>query len=149
MHRNGRLIVTFAVVATPAIQVIADVNTTHLFNPDWLPHARFHAVVGTTTLVSWAATSLWLLWRPRSSPAERRLGVTVAALYPVFSWAPFFLAAVTPGAALEDVPGTAPRLGGIPLNMGGAAALTLVSLIGYGIYRNEVRTADHAPAYQH
>jgi hypothetical protein len=92
----GRRLVTAAVVSSAVGAVGADLNRTHVFNPQWMPHARFHSVAGLTSVVGWSLTGLWLLWRP-GSPAERELGLRVAALTPVLSYAPFFLAAVVPG----------------------------------------------------
>jgi hypothetical protein len=136
MSQNGRFILAGAAVATAAIQVVADFNATHVFNPEWLPHARFHGIVGITAVTCWSITAIWLLWRP-GSPRERDLGARIAALTSAFSWAPFFLAVALPGAGFEDTPGAVPRLVGIPGNMLSAALLTLVAAAGYALYRYE------------
>jgi hypothetical protein len=132
----GRRLVTAAVVGSAVGAVGADLNRTHAFNPQWMPHARFHSVVGVTSVVGWSLTGLWLLWRP-GSPAEQELGLKVAALTPVLSYAPFFLAAVVPGAGVEDRPGDVPRVAGVPVNMLVAGVLTAVSAFGYSAARRE------------
>src|SRR3712207_5999807 len=95
----GRLLITVALVSTVVGPVAADWNRTHIFNPEWPPHARFHGVVGLCLSVAFSLVGLWLLWRP--SP-ERDLHTLVAALVPVVGWGSFFLALQVPGASFED-----------------------------------------------
>ncbi len=62
MTRNvqiGRWLAGFSTLATVAIVAIADVfNATHLFNPNWPGHTRFHIGMQFTTLVLMAVLSL-------------------------------------------------------------------------------------------
>ncbi|MCU1606114.1 MAG: hypothetical protein JWP46_2579 [Modestobacter sp.] len=134
----GRRLVAAAVAGSAVGAAGADLNRTHAFNPQWMPHARFHSVVGVTSVVGWSLTSLWLLWRP-GSPAERELGLRVTALTPVLSYGPFFLALVVPGAGVEDRPGDVPRVAGVPANILVAGVLTAVSTFGYSVARREAR----------
>jgi hypothetical protein len=132
----GRRLVAAAVVGSAVGAVGADLNRTHVFNPQWMPHARFHSVVGLTSVVGWSLTGLWLLWRP-GRPAERELGLKIAALTPVLSYAPFFLALAVPGAGVEDRPGAVPRVAGVPANILVAGLLTALSAAGYSVARRE------------
>src|SRR5436189_5600408 len=78
MRRNiGKMLITLAAILTAVIPFLADWNDSHLFSPQWSPHARFHGVVsvGMTTILS--SVALWLLWR--RSP-EQDAAVTVAAV---------------------------------------------------------------------
>ncbi len=59
----GRAILSGAAVFTAVGGVLADWNRTHLFNPRWTPHAKFHD--GWTILLGGGlgANSLYLLWK--------------------------------------------------------------------------------------
>lgn len=49
----------FIAVGLPALEV----SPTHVFNPTWPPHARFHEVWQLLTNAGVAAVGLWLVWR--------------------------------------------------------------------------------------
>ena len=48
-----------------------DFNATHLFNPDWPPHARFHMMMVFSDAVALALFGLYLCWGPTVSRPER------------------------------------------------------------------------------
>jgi hypothetical protein len=78
MRRNiGKMLISLAAILTAVIPFLADWNDSHLFSPQWSPHARFHDAVslGMTTMLS--SVALWLLWR--RSP-DQDAAVTVAAI---------------------------------------------------------------------
>jgi uncharacterized protein DUF6640 len=133
--RISRLVLTGAAIGTIAGTARADLNRTHVFNPRWPPHARFHNAAGWGTVAGSQLLTLWLLWRPGQQPGERDLAVKTAALLPVISWAPFFFALSTPGAAVEDEPGHLPRITGIPANLVPAALIPALSALGYALHR--------------
>ena len=100
MRRNiGKMLISLAAILTAVVPFLADWNDSHLFSPQWSPHARFHGAVslGMTTILS--SVALWLLWR--RSP-DQDASVTVAAAIPMAYWGPFFLAPFVPGTAVED-----------------------------------------------
>src|SRR5579862_4370670 len=112
----GKAILTFVVAIFSAINVLADWNKTHLFNPAWHPHARFHAAVMSFIVWGVAAIALWLLWRRSIEPG---LGIKVAALLALTLWTPFLYADhLVPGSSqLVSYPATVPtpQLAGITL----------------------------------
>ena len=136
--KAGKAILTFVLAVFPVINVLADWNKTHLFNPAWHPHARFHAAV--MSLIVWcvSAIALWLLWRRSIEP---ELGIKVAALLALTLWTPFLYADhLVPGSSQlvnypEPVP--APEVAGITLYPQVPLALMAVVLIagGYGLAR--------------
>jgi hypothetical protein len=87
--RLGKAILTFVVAIFSVINVLADWNKTHLFNPAWHPHARFHGTV--MSLIVWcvSAIAIWLLWRRSLEP---ELGTKVCALIALTLWTPFLYA---------------------------------------------------------
>jgi hypothetical protein len=131
----SRLVLSGSAVGTVVGTGRADINGTHIFNPKWPPHARFHGAAGWGTVAGSQLIALWLLWRPDGPTGDRDLSVKVAALLPTISWVPFFLALLTPGTAVEDEPGHLPRVAGVPLNLVPATLIPAVSAIGYALHR--------------
>src|SRR4051794_14624137 len=136
----GRLLLTAAVLGSGIGHAVADLNRTHVFNPRWMPHARFHTASAVGTELGWSAVSLWLLRRPGSRDAHE-LALKVAALYPILSYAPFFIAEALPGSEAEDEPGELPRVAGVPVNLVIAGVVPGLSMLGYLL----ARAGDRAP----
>lgn len=63
----GRLLITFAVIATLVGPIGADLNASHVFNPEWPPHARFHSVASLAMTVGFSVIALWLHGGARGS----------------------------------------------------------------------------------
>lgn len=131
LWKPGRLLLFFAVGSVMFAPLTADLNQTHAFNPEWPPHARFHTLVMVFMSVGLTFTGWWLIWK--RSP-DHITCIKVAALIPLFAWVPFFPAALIPGAALEDHPGSLPRVLGMPLNLFVAGLTILVTVLGYWWY---------------
>lgn len=130
--RLGKFILSFVLVIGATVATVVDFNTTHLFNPAWHPHARFHDALFLLFLDAASLIALWLLWRKSSEPG---LGVKVAALFAMAAWTPFFyIETLIPGTSLlasENVPVL--KLGGMTFapNLVIAAALVLLTVIAY------------------
>ena len=60
----SRLVLSGAAIGTIAGTGRADLNRSHVFNPGWPPHARFHSVAGWGSIAGSQLLALWLLWRP-------------------------------------------------------------------------------------
>src|SRR6266567_2443034 len=95
----GRSLLTVANVITVAAPVAADWNDSHIFNERWPGHARFHGVTALAMATSLSAVNIWSIWSDGSDPASARL---YAATVPAAYWAPFFLALLVPGTAVDD-----------------------------------------------
>jgi hypothetical protein len=140
MARVGRLLVTATVLGSGIGHALADLNRTHVFNPRWMPHARFHAASAVATDAGWSITSMWLLRRPGTRD-EQELALKIAALYPILSFAPFFIAVAVPGSGAEDEPGEIPRVAGVPVNLFVAGVMSSLSALGYLLARADDRTS--------
>jgi len=127
---------SFVLVAGAVISTAIDWNTTHLFNPAWHPHARFHGALFLMILDATTLIALWLLWRRSKEP---EIGVKVAALFAAAVWTPFFyIEALIPGSSLlagPDVPVV--KMGGESLapNLIVATVLVLLTAAAYGLAR--------------
>lgn len=96
--RSSRILVTIAAVATTVIPPVADLNQTHMFNPLWAPHARYHGWVFLIVNVVSGLAALWLLY---GAPSRRDdvFALRVAAFLPALNWGPQLVAAFMPGAS--------------------------------------------------
>jgi hypothetical protein len=133
--RISRLMLSGAAIGTIVGTGRADLNRTHVFNPNWPPHARFHGAAGWGTVTGSQLLALWLIWRPGQQRAEHDLAVKTAALLPLIAWAPFFAALATPGTAVEDEPGHLPRIVSVPANLIPAALVPAIAGLGYLLHR--------------
>lgn len=136
----AKILLSVLVVVSTLVSVVVDWNSSHVFNPDWHPHGRFHDVMLLTLLVGLVPLLLWLLWRSSSEP-EVAVKVTTAIL--VLFWGSFYVNLLIPGtspaANLEESP---PSLLSLPLypNMVVAAIIIILSLIGYWLYQSSNNT---------
>ena len=139
----GRGLLTLANVITVAAPVAADWNDSHIFNERWPGHARFHGVTAlamTATLSSLNILSIW------SNGNDRATARVFAAAVPVAYWAPFFLAPLVPGTAVDDPPHPVARVAGVPVSLLGAAATTATAAAGWFIDRRSAVTESGSPA---
>jgi hypothetical protein len=125
----ARGLLAFNIVGTVAIVAVADVfNATHLFNPEWPGHARFHIGMQFTTLVLVAIVSLWALTGPLTQSRA-----WLAALAPATFWPGLFVAYAIPGTdvfaseALQEL--------GVPINLVVAGAFLAVTTVGLVLAR--------------
>lgn len=95
----GRLIFTFLAVFLIVSPYLADWNVTHIYNPQWPPHAKFHngQTMALGTLLGLAA--LFFTWR---SSADRVGNVLAAAVLNGVYWWTQVAARFYPGAAWTD-----------------------------------------------
>lgn len=124
----GKFLLTFTLIAVTMGPLGADLNETHIFNPNWEPHARFHNAVGLFQAAGLTILGLWLLWK---KSLEFKTNLFVAMMIPVLAWGSFFPALLIPGAGAEDVAGTLPRVLGLPLNLFVALLFVVMSVSGY------------------
>jgi hypothetical protein len=133
--RSGQLpggyFLTAALVLSVLISAFVDYGESHLFNPDWPPHARFHDVAMLNLLAGVALVALWLLWRKSREPdvAAITAGLVTLVFWSVFFWATFAFE----GASLQALPNEPPpQVAGIKVypNVVSAAVFSLVAATG-------------------
>ena len=111
----GKTLISAVALLAPIGGVVADWNDTHVHNPNWPPHAKFHNGQTLASAFELAALSLWQLWRPSSRPrSSLRWGTLLAGLY----WAGQAPAILFPGTALVDpeFAGRDHHIAGVPVN---------------------------------
>ena len=57
-----KIAITFSVILYAVLVPILDISDTHVWNPDWTPHARIHEVWQLITNSSIGVVCLWLVW---------------------------------------------------------------------------------------
>ncbi|UAM99061.1 hypothetical protein K8354_04350 [Polaribacter litorisediminis] len=57
-----KIIITFTVSLYAIVVPFLEINTTHVFNPDWTPHVRIHEVWQLITNSTIGIFCLWLVW---------------------------------------------------------------------------------------
>ena len=128
----GTALLTLANAITIAGPISADWNSSHIFNPQWPSHARFHGVTALAMVTTLASASIWSIWSGSGNQDTARF---FAAAVPVAYWAPFLVATFVPGTAVDDPPHPVPRLAGVPANLLGAAATTATAAAGWLVGR--------------
>ena len=107
----GRLLMTVATLMYSLVPVVVDFTETHVFHPDWPPHARFHMVWLLGLLCGVAVVSLYFIWR---FDADRAFGRRMATGLGLLALMSFYASAATArlyGGALADTGGVAPIFG--------------------------------------
>jgi hypothetical protein len=136
-NKLGKLVLSFVLVVGAVVSTAVDWNTTHLFNPAWHPHARFHDALFLLFLDAMSLVVLWLLWRPSKEP---EVAIKVAALFSAAVWTPFFyIEALIPGTSLlaaDNVPVLKVAGMTFPPNLIIAAVLFLLTVVGYWLARD-------------
>jgi hypothetical protein len=113
-----------------------DWNKTHLFNPKWTPHAKFHDAMTISLASMLGLSSISLL---QKKDGNSIFNLKIGTLLPAYFWASMIIAFAFPNAkGLEaEFPKKVPRIGKIWLNEGIAGTLFLTLLgIGYLLERS-------------
>ena len=131
----GRQLLRAVATLTAVGGLPADWNQTHLFNPDWRPHARFH---DAQTILLGSLLGAGGLYSLRGSGERPGRNLALGVLLPSLFWISQVGSFLFPGAeGLEaEFPEKVPRIGGVWLNERAASVLMLALLaLGYSIQR--------------
>ncbi|MEM9434662.1 MAG: DUF6640 family protein [Pseudomonadota bacterium] len=117
------------------VPAVADLNETHLFNPLWSEHARFHGAWFLAFSAGIACTGLFLIWRRN----EVFIPITFGLLFAAGFWvATIFSGAY--GGALVDTNGHTHTILGIESNTFLFSVVTLLLLVALGAALGTSRT---------
>ena len=97
----GRLVLSLVLAGTVAAVIGFQWNGSHLFDPDWHPHARLHAAQLTVSVAAMSVVGLWLVWRRSPEP---HVGALVVAAAAISIWGSEFLALLVPGTSPSPDP---------------------------------------------
>jgi len=96
----GKLLISLVAVFTSVSPYLADWNETHIYNPIWTPHAKFHNAQTMVLGALLGLLAIYCLWFRRALSDQQKLneGVVLASLY----WLAQLPATFFPGTALTD-----------------------------------------------
>lgn len=128
----GKWLLTVVGLLTVGGAYYADWNQTHMFNPRWPPHAKFHNAQTMLLGTGLGALCLWFLWGQRGHPrAALKLAVVFGGLY----WLTQAGALLFPGTALTDPEFYQPQ----PRQLYLDAVLGLLLALGYALESRRLR----------
>ncbi len=73
--------ITLSVVLYAVVVPFLEINATHVFNPDWTPHARIHEVWQLTTNSVIGILCLWLAWQKKETHLSAILSAIVTGSF--------------------------------------------------------------------
>ena len=96
----GKLLISLVALFTAVSPYLADWNETHIYNPLWLPHAKFHNAQTMVLGAFLGLLAVYCLWFRREVSDKQMLneGAILASLY----WLAQLPAIFFPGTALTD-----------------------------------------------
>ena len=109
-------LLTLTAIVYAVIPPIVDSNATHILNPEWPAHARFHTVWQVSVNSMLGVLSLLLVWWPG---ANRTLRTKIGAGLGCIALGGFYVAAMTRqlyGGAFSD-PNGVPPVAGMDANL--------------------------------
>lgn len=108
---SSRLLFTFTAIFLPIGAHLADYSRTHIFNPKWTPHAKFHTGQTLAFSILLGALTLFFAWRGTNDVA---LSLIATASFSTLYRACQSLAILYPGTRYFDPDTKAVYLLGIP-----------------------------------
>ena len=72
-----KIAITFSVILYAIVVPILDISDTHVWNPDWTPHARIHEVWQLITNSSIGILCMWLVWYKKEVVLSSLLSILV------------------------------------------------------------------------
>lgn len=137
----ARIMLTLLAVGTIVSPYLADWNATHIYNPLWPPHAKFHNAQTMVLGAMLGLAALFFTWR---SFADQRTGLGTAWLFGGLYWLSQPFAFLFPGVAWTDPDLLPPghSLHEFPLQLkGDLGVYALLAAVAWLILRNTRRAA--------
>lgn len=120
--------ITFAVMLYAVAVPILEINQTHVFNPDWTPHAKIHEVWQLITNSGIGLLCLWLVWVKKE--------VKITAVLSLLITGGFLIAFILKdfyGGSMKYLDGSEKTLLGINIGILGFGIASMVLLISLAL----------------
>jgi hypothetical protein len=95
----SRILYTFIGITIPIGSFLADYNETHIFNPNWPPHAKFHGGQTLSMSVLLGLMTIVFAWRKTD---DRTSAVIATSGFAALYWISQGAAILYPGTAFFD-----------------------------------------------
>jgi hypothetical protein len=96
-----RALLTIVGIFTCAGAYIADWNETHIYNPRWPPHAKFHNGQTMSMGLALGLATLYYLWRPLKTKAAGD-NLNIVTIFASLYWVTQLSAILYPGTRFMD-----------------------------------------------
>lgn len=126
----SRILITIATLVYGFVPLLVDLTETHVFHPDWTPHARFHMVWLISTNCALAFVALFVMWISRFDALTR---IRFAGVIGLCVLGGFFLSTLTKGlygGSLVDPNGGVPPIMGLDANLVVFAPMLVLVVVG-------------------
>lgn len=107
-----KVVVTIGTLVYGIVPAVADLNETHLYNPEWSPHARVHGAWFLFFGLLMSFLALFLLWVRN----ELVLSIVIGLCFVAGFWLAFLTSSLY-GGALVDANGVETRILGLESNV--------------------------------
>lgn len=97
---SGRIILSIIAVFTTVAPFLADWNASHIGNPLWPPHAKFHNAQTMTMAVLLGLSALFFTWRLGNG---RRAALLPSLLFTTMYWITQAVSFLYPGVSWTDL----------------------------------------------
>lgn len=101
MSHAGRYLLTFIGVFTLSGGYIADFNETHVYNPTWTPHAKFHNGQTMSMGAYLGIATIYFANRKTRDPLDN---LNITTIFAMAYWITQFSAIFYPGTKAADPP---------------------------------------------
>jgi hypothetical protein len=129
----GKFLISFIAVFTAVSPYIADWNKTHIYNPTWPPHAKFHNAQTMVLGAFLGMLSIYCLWFRKNVTYRQK--VNEATVLAVLYWLAQFPALFFPGSKLVDSTSLrGPVVFGVELNQIIMDVVLVFPLLAWGYY---------------
>lgn len=131
-----KIAITFCVLLYAVIVPFLDINETHVWNPDWTPHARIHEVWQLITNSSIGILCLWLVWFKKET--------VISALLSLFVTGGFLLAFLLKdgyGGSMKYLDGSEKTVAGINIGVLGFGIAVLFLILSH-VLTSKKKTSD-------
>ena len=125
--RTGAWIITLVALTAIIGPFAADWNATHIYNPRWTPHAKFHNAQTILMGVGLGANALWFVWR---QSGDAKTNLLAAGIFAALYWVTQAFSITFPGTALFD-PEFAPNTA-LPVQV--IMDVIILGVLGVGFY---------------